>query len=308
MARLNDNATAQSNDRHSDRPNDRPYDRTTFSFADHCPEELIQWIDGYAAPPPAPVRPLHACIAMAKLIANKEDTRQVFEIANALDGGKYVENFARFVRSDYGARVVSEPIRLDVDLADRERLRQFPEGSVGRAYLHFMESEGLTPDGVIKAAEEMGADYTSPTQFEEFRRYAMHQEVVHDLWHVLTGYGRDALGELCVLSFSEAQLGNAGIRMIVSVGGTVAMLERPGQPISRAIREARARGKAAGWLLEQDVEAMLARPIEEVRAALNIGAPTVYAAIPDAVKANLLKPKVAKTQSERERRASTAAA
>lgn len=279
-----------------------------FSFADHCPEDRIVWVEGYPTPPPAPVRPLHALVSVLRLLANKEDTRQVFETIHALDGGRFVNNFRRFVTSAYGRRVVATPIRLERDLADRDRLRAMPEGSVGRAYLHFMETEGLTPDGVIGAAQEMGTDYTSPTQFEAFRRLSMHQEVVHDLWHVLAGYGRDALGELCVLSFSEAQLGNPGIRLIVSVGGTAAMLEQPRQPISRAIREARARGKAGRFLLTEDVEAMLVRPIDEVRREFNLAAPSSYDAIPADVKARLLRPRVRATQSERETRGAAATA
>lgn len=284
------------------------YDRTKFSFGDHCPEELIEWVEGYATPPTPPLRPLHACASMAKLIANKEDTRQVFEIIYALDNGRSRETFARFVKSPYGKKVVSTPIRLEEELSDRDRLRKLPEGSVGRAYLDFMERENLTPDGVLGAAEEIGADYTSPTQFEEFRRIAIHQEVLHDLWHVLTGYGRDALGELCVLSFSHAQLGNPGVRMIVSVGAFVGGLEQPRQPIGKAIREARARGKRAAWLLTEDIDALFREPIEDARRRLNLGAPTFYEAVPAEIRANLLKPKVKKTQSERESAGAAAAA
>ncbi|MEO1013879.1 MAG: Coq4 family protein [Pseudomonadota bacterium] len=284
------------------------FDRTKFSFATHCPEELIEWVEGYPTPPAPPLRPLHACVSMAKLIANKEDTRQVFEVIYALDGGRSRETFERWVKSPYGEKVVSQPIKLEADLADRERLRELPEGSVGRAYLDFMERENLTPEGVLGAAEEIGADYTSPTQFEEYRRMTIHQEVIHDLWHVLTGYGRDALGELCVLSFSHAQLGSPGVRMIVSVGAMVAGLERPRQPIGKAVREARARGKRADWLLNEDIEALFREPLNAARARLNLGAPTVYDAIPDEVKATLLKPKVKKTQSERENAGAAAAA
>ena len=33
----------------------------------------------------------------------------------------------------------------------------------------------------------------------------------HDLYHVVTGYGRDGLGEICVLTFGNAQFHNHGI-------------------------------------------------------------------------------------------------
>ncbi|MEM9899015.1 MAG: Coq4 family protein, partial [Pseudomonadota bacterium] len=225
-----------------------------FSYSDEVPEDQVKWIEGFAAPPAAKVRPLHAMISVGRLIANKEDTRQVFETIHALDGGAVHRSFELFVQSEYGRRVVTKPIKVEEDLDERERLRAMPEGSVGRAYLRFMESEGLTSQGVLDAAKEMGADHDSPTQFEEFRRMTIHQEVVHDLWHVLNGYGRDALGELCVLSFTEAQLVHPGVRLIVSVGGTAAMLENPKYPISGSLREARRRGKAACYLMTEDID------------------------------------------------------
>ena len=41
---------------------------------------------------------------------------------------------------------------------------------------------------------------------------------MHDLWHVTTGYGRDALGELSLLAFTYAQEKNRGIGAIVLYG------------------------------------------------------------------------------------------
>ena len=41
---------------------------------------------------------------------------------------------------------------------------------------------------------------------------------MHDLWHVTTGYGRDALGELSLLAFTYAQERNRGIGAIVLYG------------------------------------------------------------------------------------------
>ena len=40
---------------------------------------------------------------------------------------------------------------------------------------------------------------------------------MHDLWHVTTGYGRDALGELSLLAFTYAQEQNRGIGAIALI-------------------------------------------------------------------------------------------
>ena len=45
-------------------------------------------------------------------------------------------------------------------------------------------------------------------------KYHERQRDAHDLWHVSTGYGRDPLGELCLLAVTWRQLGNPGILLM----------------------------------------------------------------------------------------------
>lgn len=270
-------------------------------FTDHFEPHEIETIDGFPTPPSPPVRPVHAVSSVLKLIRNKEDTRQVFETINALSGGSGKRLFRRFVATPYGRRVVSEPVRLERILGDRAGLRALPEGSLGRAYLDFMEGEDLTPEGLLAAAGEAGIDYHGETQFEEFRRLFLHLSVSHDLWHVLTGYGIDALGELCNLVFTYRQTRNPGIRLIIVMGMLAQMREAPHLPIRAALEEAKRLGRGVDFLLQEDVEAMLPEPLEDVRRRLNFITPTIYNAIPPAEKAALLQPKVKETQTERER-------
>jgi ubiquinone biosynthesis protein COQ4 len=116
----------------------------------------------------------------------------------------------------------------------------------------------------------------------------------------LTGYGRDALGELCNLAFTRAQTRNPGFRLIIFIGGLAIKREKPMQPFWRAIAEGAAIGRNAEWLLEHDVEALLPLPLEEARRKLKMARPEIYDAVPAGIKESLLKPKVAQTQSERE--------
>lgn len=272
---------------------------------DHPVEEVapedIEWINGFGTPPSPPIRPFHALASVLKLVLNKEDTRQVFETIQALSGRSGKQLFQRFTATPYGRRVVSEPVRLEEILADREALRALPEGSVGRAYLDFMEGEDLTPDGLIDAAEEAGIDFRGETQFEEFRRLFLHLDVSHDLWHVLTGYGRDALGELCNLAYTRTQTRNPGFRLIIFIGLIAQKLEQPSQPLIKAVAEGARIGRNAKWILEQDVEELLKLPLDEARRRLNMARPEIYHSVPDEIKWSLLKPKVSRTQAERER-------
>lgn len=267
-----------------------------------APEDIV-WINGFPTPPSLPIRPLHAFVSVLRLVRNKEDTRQVFEVVSALSSSSGKNLFTRFTSTPYGRRVVAEPVRLEEILGDREALRQYPEGSLARVYLDFMEGENLTPDGLIDAAEEAGIDFRGETQFEEFRRLFLHLDVCHDLWHVLTGYGRDALGELCNLVYTRQQTKNPGFKLIVGIGLLAIKAEKPFQPFQKALAEAKQNARKSEWILEYDVEELLPLPLAEARAKLGIAEPKIYNAIPADIKANLLKPKEKQTQTERERAA-----
>jgi len=118
-------------------------------------------------------------------------------------------------RSAFGRRVLAERRSLIDVLCDRERLRSLPEGSLGRVYLEFMEREGLSADGLAAAAEQ---GYQRRSSDPEVRTYGDWARDSHDLWHVLTGYGRDPLGELCLLGVLYSQIRNPGTAFIALLG------------------------------------------------------------------------------------------
>jgi ubiquinone biosynthesis protein COQ4 len=98
---------------------------------------------------------------------------------------------------------------------------------------------------------------------------------MHDLWHVVTGYGRDVLGELALLAFTYEQTRNPGIGYIVR--NVERRMRRNGnEQISGFLREASARGRGAAFLPAADWEALLERPLEEVRESLRVGDPPSY--------------------------------
>jgi ubiquinone biosynthesis protein COQ4 len=255
----------------------------------------IEYIDGHPVPPPPPIQPLHALMSVFRLLRNKEDTAQVFEAVSALSGKAGRNTFARFLATPYGKRVVETPIKLEEVLSDREALRRLPEGSVGRVYLDFMEGENLTPDGLIDAAEEAGIDFRGETDFDGFRRMFLNLDVCHDLWHVVTGYGRDALGELCNLIYTYEQTKNKGFLLIVFIGAVAQKLEQPRAKIISSLMEARRNAKASEWIIGVDVEELLALPLAEARDRLRLGPTPVYDGVPDAIKRSLLQPKAEKT-------------
>ncbi len=263
----------------------------------------IDLVNGFPVPPIPNVRPLHAVVSVMRLIRNKEDTRQVFETIKAVSGPNGRKLFEKFTSAAYGRRVVTEPVRLEYILSNRPWLRSLAEGSFGRAYLDFMEGENLTPEGILASAEEAGIDYKGDTDFPQFQRMFLHISVCHDLWHVLTGYGRDPLGELCNLAFSRQQTGNPGFRIIVALALTAQKIERPDLPLMKAVAEGRRMGRGVDFLLQHDVADLLPLPLEEVRRRLNFIEPIIYKSVPADIRNSLLKPRVQQTQAEREARA-----
>lgn len=147
-------------------------------------EREIANIAGYPVPPKMKIRPVHALRSALALKANKEDTRQVYEVTNALSGSAPHEKFRKFVNTDYGRRVVETPIKIEKLLCDHERLTTMPGGSVGRVYAEFMKGDGLSEEALLQATRDAGIDYTVPNPFPEFSRQVIHFKVTHDLWHL----------------------------------------------------------------------------------------------------------------------------
>lgn len=216
------------------------------------------------------IRPLVALRAVRALFRNPQDTRQIFVIFRALRGRSGVRLFERFAATDTGRRVLAEQRELLPRLEDRGALAALPDGSVGRAYLTFMEAGQLSADGLVMASQGT-YDENVPPAMDLFRR---RMRDAHDLTHTLTGYGRDGLGELCLLAFMNRHSRQLGQLLIIAMSW-----KRLPPPARAAVRQAWRQGAQARWFIDLDFEALLARPLDEIRRELNIQPPTRYSAI-----------------------------
>jgi ubiquinone biosynthesis protein COQ4 len=213
--------------------------------------------------------------ALRRLLADNNDTAQVFEIMRALNGRANLRSYRRLLATPEGGRIAYERVELAQKLMDDAWLDALPAGSVGAAYREFVRAERLSAEGLAEVSRERLA------QIEQLHPYAWfgrRTRDIHDIWHVLTGYGRDALGEACLVAFSYAQTKGKGWALI-ALGA--ALRPRPGrQPYKRAIWEGYRRGRAAAWLLGQDYERILREPLEAARRRLGLQPPAIYDAIP----------------------------
>lgn len=217
--------------------------------------------------------------ALRRLLADKEDTGQVFEIMAALNGDTTLKNYRRLLTTRDGGRLAYERVELAQRLMDDAWLDGFEPGTVGAAYRDFVRAEKLSAEGLAQISRQRTAQVELRHPHAWFGRRTRD---AHDLWHILTGYHRDGLGEACLVAFSYAQTGSLGWAFI-ALGA--ALRERGGKyPARRAIWQGYQRGKAARWLAGEDYERLMSEPLEAARRRLNITPATIYDAIPAEVR------------------------
>ena len=220
-------------------------------------------------------RPFKAMHHMNKLFADKEDTEQVFHIIEALNGDALLRNLKVFAATPKGAQRLAEKRDLPALLDDHASLWALPEGTVGRTYVAFMEREGLTAQGLVDESEKFMAG--RPRYDDDLEWYGNHTRDMHDLFHVLTGYGRDGMGEASLLAFSHSQNPGRGVIFISWMGFRRARKALPRESrIMDLFTEGKQHGLAASPLAAEDVTELLNEPLEDARKRLGIIPPALY--------------------------------
>lgn len=225
----------------------------------------------------------HALRALRRLLNNKDDTTAVFEIMRSLNGASTGRGYHRLLSTMHGGRIAYQRQEFADRLMDDAWLDSLPNGSVGAAYRNFIREEQLSAEGLAAVSRQESSAVDEQHPYAWFGRRTRD---VHDLWHILSGYHRDALGEACLVAFSFAQTGGLGWALI----GVGAALKGRGSryPITKAIWQGYKRGKAAAWLLGEDYERLMSEPLEGARRRLGITPATIYNAIPGEVRNGML--------------------
>jgi ubiquinone biosynthesis protein COQ4 len=223
-------------------------------------------------PPVAPkIQWRRAWRAVRALMDEPERTEMAFEAIAALSGRDWEKRFRRFAADPHGRRLLAERPSLLARLSDRAALRALPDASLGHAYAEFMDAACLTTDGLVEAEDEsLAAEHMEG--LDAHRTFFSHRvRDMHDLWHVLTGYGRDESGEAANLAFTYAQIPQRGIALILFA---IALRPAPDgysrREWIRYLVRAWQRGRRAQWLPIAPFEQLLERPLEEVRTMLGI--------------------------------------
>jgi ubiquinone biosynthesis protein COQ4 len=226
--------------------------------------------------------------ALRRLLADGDDTVQVFRIMRALNGDTSHRNYRRLIASPEGGRLAYQRVELARRLCDRAWIDSFPAGSVGAAYRAFLDRTGYSADGLAEVSVQ-DAPYPPDIQ-HPYAWFGRRERDIHDVWHVLTGYEADEpLGEACLVAFSYAQTGGLGWAFI-GAGAALKSLRITGNTaFARAVWEGYRHGKRAAWLHLEDYETLMAEPLAAARERMRIAEPVRYRAAQQRLAAAGLK-------------------
>lgn len=220
------------------------------------------------------LRPLVARRAVRALRENPDNTMQAIVAIGAMSGNSNERLFRRFKKSPKGAQILREKRDLYDLLSDQKRMLAMAPGSLGRTIVEWFIRENISTEGLAGASEAASKELGDTRELGSAAGvFGNRLRNLHDVFHVVTGYDRDMRGEMAVLAFTLAQTGNTGIgylvwRSLLNGGWN--------SELGRVIRQGFRRGRRAEWLLDQDWEALLEQPIEQVRQKLGLGEPPVY--------------------------------
>lgn len=224
-----------------------------------------------AAPPRRGSDWRRAWRALQQLLDDSDDTAKAFEVVQALDGDCGEGIFQRFL-AEPGARDLLRERPSLLDALSRERLARLPTGSFGRMALAHFERNDLDPHTLARLHRESIAD--DPPLDAARAWFRMRFVLMHDLWHVLSGYGSDDIGETALLWFSTAQTG-ARSGMLLSLGAGARCLRLVGRDWPGYVAQAWRRGRYAVGLFSLPYEKMFPEPLHLVRSGAGISPPAI---------------------------------
>ncbi len=210
-----------------------------------------------------------------ELIKDKENTAEVQPIFEALPWRGVYDAALAFLGTERGQAIRKSEPSLVTLLDDHAALRQMPAGSLAHVYCDFMEREGLSAQGLV---DELNKYRRSDQYFnDQVDWYFCRMRDTHDLLHVLSGFGRDALGEQCVLAFTYGQQ-PALAHLFLGYAGAFEIAKRATVkvPVFRAVREAQRLGTLCPRLVEMPIRELLAMSLEDARRHLGITEPRYY--------------------------------
>ena len=219
--------------------------------------------------PQRPVYWLRALKALARLgNADEFSSEAAREFGAALEGDEGEHSFRAFLRETGAQALLVERPDLAAALDDHEALAAMPEGSLGRAYLALAEADQISVKELVRGGHNLPTALRhSPDPLRSW--YRERGTALHDLHHVLTGYGRDLAGEAALSAFSLGLEPKRVWRVAVILTSIAVPKRKLGRLLPYFFR-AWKRGKQARIPAATPWEDLLPLPLAEVQGRLEI--------------------------------------
>jgi ubiquinone biosynthesis protein COQ4 len=163
-------------------------------------------------------------------------------------------------RHTEGRRLLTERPRLNATTVSLATMAAFPEQSLGHAYAAYFEANEIIPFEPPRLPASSAQDYVA-TRLRE----------VHDVFHVVTGYGTDDIGELELQWFNFGNLGRGPLPILVVVASFfMGRMTKYGGlwAVCRRARAAYRRGRSSRALASILWEDYWHMPLRELQALL----------------------------------------
>jgi ubiquinone biosynthesis protein COQ4 len=193
-----------------------------------------------------------------------------------MEGGSFDAIVAAFENHPDGQALFASRPDTDALLENRIDLSRRPAGSFGRSYLDFLVPNGFDAADYADIAKNASIGFSADPQRTWLRNRV---DVLHDVRHILTGYGADQLGETCLLVFRVGQVGHPGAAILAAAAAISDVSTHGPTATLKALSEAYRRGRSAVLVDLCPFEFDLSEPLESYRAKLGLTPPLVYQAL-----------------------------
>jgi ubiquinone biosynthesis protein COQ4 len=161
------------------------------------------------------------------MVRDPGHTESVFDIEDGLQNLEAYQLAVEYVRRDPDMAELIEERFLRHGVHDLDALLRLPEESLGYCFARHMRDKGFDPDYFRVREVNTDLDYV-----------LMRLRQTHDIWHIITGFDTDPVGELGLKAVELAQTRRPMAAMVASGGvlRTRNILARFWLPFRQAIK------------------------------------------------------------------------
>lgn len=168
---------------------------------------------------------------------------------------------SKMENSEEGSRILKEKPRINTNTIDLNILRKFPQNTIGKVYIDFLDKNHVTPDSrdPVKFIDDIQLAYV-------IQRY----REIHDFVHAILGMNTNILGEITIKWF-EAVQNKLPMCYAGALFGAVNLKTVDRQNLLKYyLPWAVETGRNSQFLMNVYFEKRLDQPIEELHEELNI--------------------------------------